>query len=158
MEDGISEYIASESDPSTIPLEIWTAYNNCGSDLLKRLNFIQLRHATSAKIGLNFTVYKDFENQSYYNWVDTSDVPESIGESGFYWSSDPNPNDTTPGTAQWNTEYWSGGFGDLTAASDTYSASGLGHNFSVKITAKVKGIKHQVVDLMLLFNASKTAI
>lgn len=215
MAGGIYEYVASESDPSTIPLEIWTAYNNCGSDFLKRLNFIQLRHASSDKIGLNFTVYKDFENQSYYNWIDTSDVPESIGDTGFYWSDDPNPNDSTPGTAQWNiipvdtvatyadltaydtsglqeddvisvesdsnynndqsyykwssgswvyigseseSDYWSGGFGDLTAYADTYSASGLGHNFSVRMTAKVKGIKHQVVDLMLLFNTSKTAI
>ena len=119
---------------------------------------IQLRHSSSDKINITFEVYKDFENQLYYNWVDTSDVIESLGETGFIWSNDPNANDPTPGTAYWNTEYWAGGFGDMTASSDTYSASGLGHNFSVRITAKVNGIKHQVVDLMLLFNQSKTAI
>jgi hypothetical protein len=103
-------------------------------------------------------VYKDFENQSYYNWVDSSDVLDSIGESGFYWSDDPNPDDPTPGTAYWDTEYWAGGFGDLVASSDTYSASGLGHNFSIRMTANIRAMKHQVVDLMLLFNTSKTAI
>jgi hypothetical protein len=215
MADHVAEYTESASDPSVIPLEIWTSYTNCGSDLLKRLNFIQIRHASSDKVNLGFSVYKDFENQAYYNWVDTSDVPESIGESGFYWSNDPNANDPTPGTAQWDiipvdtvatysdltgydtsglqeddvisvesdsnhdneqsyykwsggtwvyigsvleSEYWSGGFDNLTASADTYSASGLGHNFSIKIVTKVKGIKHQVVDLMLLFNTSKTAI
>ena len=158
MADGVYEYGTSAQDNNFIPLEIWTAYNNCNTDLLKRLNFIQIRHASSNKINLKFEVFKDFENQSYYNWDDTSDVPESLGETGFYWSNDPNPNDPTPGTAQWDTEYWAGSFGDMTATSDTYSASGLGHNFSVRMSANVNGIKHQVVDLMLLFNISKTAI
>jgi hypothetical protein len=158
MDDGVYEYGVSDTDTTPIPLEIWTAYSNCGSDFLKRLNFIQIRHASSDKIELGFATYKDFENQSYYNWVDTSEVPESVGQTGFYWSDDENPDDPTPGTAYWDTEYWAGGYGDMTASADTYSASGLGHNFSVKITANVVGIKHQVVDLMLLFNASRTAI
>lgn len=158
MKDGVYQYGSSTLDTNYIPLEVWTSYNNCGSDFLKRLNMIQLRHSSSDKINITFEVYKDFENQLYYNWVDTSDVIESLGETGFIWSNDPNANDPTPGTAYWNTEYWAGGFGDMTASSDTYSASGLGHNFSVRITAKVNGIKHQVVDLMLLFNQSKTAI
>jgi len=158
MADGLYQYGTSDADTNAIPLEIWTSYTNCGSDLLKRINFIQIRHASSAKINLGFAVYKDFENQSYYNWVDTSELPDSIGESGFYWSDDDNPNDPTPGTAQWDTEYWAGSYGDMTATADTYSASGLGHNFSVRITANIKNMKHQVVDLMLLFNASKTAI
>ncbi len=158
MDDGVYEYGLSDLDTNLIPLEVWTSYSNCGSDFLKRINFIQLRHASSNKINLAFAVYKDFENQAYYNWVDTSEVPESIGETGFYWSDDENPDDPTPGTAYWDTEYWAGSYGDMTASADTYSASGLGHNFSVKITANVQGIKHQIVDLMLLFNTSKTAI
>lgn len=155
MADGIYQYGESDADDNPIPLEIWTAYNNCGSDLLKRLNFIQIRHAASDKINLGFEVYKDFERQAYYNWVDTSEIPESIGQTGFYWSDG---DDTAPGTAYWDTAYWAGGYGDLTAVSDTYSASGLGHNFSIRITANVKNMKHQAVDLMLLFNMSKTAI
>lgn len=165
MADGVYEYGTSSLDTNFIPLEIWTSYNNCGSDLLKRINFIQIRHAATDKINLGFAVYKDFENQAYYNWVDTSALPDSIGETGFIWSNyvrvDPDDYsdiDPTPGTAQWDTEYWAGGFGDLTASADTYSSSGLGHNFSVQITANIKGMKHQVVDLMLLFNTSKTAI
>ena len=165
MEDGVYEYGLSDLDTNFIPLEIWTSYNNCGSDLLKRINFIQIRHAASDKINLGFAVFKDFENQSYYNWIDTSDLPDSIGETGFIWSNyvrvDPDDYsdiDPTPGTAQWGTEYWAGGYGSLTASADTYSSSGLGHNFSVRITANIKGMKHQVVDLMLLFNTSKTAI
>lgn len=158
MADGVYEYGVGLTDITPIPLEIWTSYNNCGSDFLKRINFVQIRHASSAKINLGFSVYKDFENQAYYNWVDTSEIPDSIGESGFYWSNDPNADDPTPGTAYWDTEYWAGSFGDLTASADTYSASGLGHNFSVRITANIQNMKHQVVDLMLLFNASKTAI
>lgn len=226
MADGVYQYGASSLDTNFIPLEIWTSYNNCGADFLKRLNMLQLRHASSDKINISFETYKDFENQSYYTWVDTSGVIESIGESGFIWSnyvrvdpSDINDIDPTPGTAQWNlipndtvatyadlvaydttsltdgfvisvlsdtnhsdeqayyvwiisggvgswvyigsesdSEYWAGAYGDMTASADTYSASGLGHNFSVRMTANVKGIKHQVVDLMLLFNVSKTAI
>ncbi len=158
MEDGVYEYGTSALDTNLIPLEIWTSYTNCGSDLLKRINMFQLRHASSDKINLSFEVYKDFENQSYYNWTDTSGVPESIAESGFIWSNYNLPNDPTPGTAQWDTEYWAGGYGNMTAAADTFSASGLGHNFSIRMTANVNGIKHQVVDLMLLFNASRTAI
>ena len=158
MADGVYQYGLSDNDTNFIPLEIWASYSNCGSDFLKRLNFIQVRHAATAKINLKFSVYKDFENQSYYNWVDSSDVVDSIGESGFYWSDDPNPDDPTPGTAYWDTEYWAGGFGDLVASSDTYSASGLGHNFSIRMTANIRAMKHQVVDLMLLFNTSKTAI
>lgn len=165
MDDGVYEYGTSSLDTNFIPLEIWTSYSNCGTDFLKRLNFIQIRHAASDKINISFATYKDFENQSYYNWVDTSELPESIGETGFIWSNyvrvDPDDwsdIDPTPGTAQWDTEYWAGGYGDMTASADTYSSSGLGHNFSVRMTANVKGIKHQVVDLMLLFNTSKTAI
>ena len=158
MADGVYQYGVSDTDTNMIPLEIWTSYSNCGSDYLKRLNFIQIRHASSDKINIGFEVFKDFENQSYYNWVDTSGLPDSIGESGFYWSDDDTPNDPTPGTAYWDTEYWAGGYGDMTASADTYSASGLGHNFSVRMTANVQGIQHQVVDLMLLFNTSKTAI
>lgn len=158
MADGVYQYGTSETDNNFIPLEVWTSYSNCGSDFLKRINMLQLRHAASDKINLTLSVYKDFEKQAYYSWTDTSEVIDSIGETGFYWSNDPNANDPTPGTAQWGTEYWAGGIGDLTATSDTYSASGLGHNFSVRIVANVKGIKHQIVDLMLLFNASKTAI
>ena len=158
MDDGVYQYGISDSDTNMIPLEIWTSYSNCGSDFLKRLNFVQLRHASSNKINLAFAVYKDFENQAYYNWVDTSEVPQSIGETGFYWSDDENPDDPTPGTAYWDTEYWAGSYGDMTASADTYSASGLGHNFSVRVTANVQGIKHQIVDLMMLFNTSKTAI
>ena len=127
---------------------------------------LQLRHSSSDKINLAFAVYKDFENQSYYNWVDTSGVIDSIGSTGFIWSDYELPNDPTPGTAQWSngndsapdTAYWAGGYGDMTASAEVFSTSGLGHNFSVKITANVQGIKHQVVDLMLLFNTSKTAI
>ena len=159
MEDGVYEYGATATDTNFIPLEIWTSYSNCGSDFLKRLNMLQLRHSASSKINISFAVYKDFESQVYYNWTDTSDVLDSIVESGFIWSDDDNPDDPTPGTAYWDTEYWIGGdYGDMTATADTYSASGLGHNFSVRMTANVKGIKHQVVDLMLLFNPSKTAI
>lgn len=158
MADGVYQYGISDTDTNMIPLEIWTSYSNCGSDYLKRLNFIQIRHASSNKIHLGFEVFKDFENQSYYNWVDTSGLPDSIGDSGFYWSDDDTPNDPTPGTAYWDTEYWAGGYGDMTASADTYSASGLGHNFSVRMTANVQRIQHQVVDLMLLFNTSKTAI
>ena len=158
MEDGIYQYGMSETDNNFIPLEVWTSYNNCGSDFLKRLNMSQVRHSASEKINLGFETYKDFENQSYYNWVDTSGVPGSIADTGFYWSDKVTPNDPTPGTAYWDTEYWTGGYGDKTAFVDTYSASGLGHNFSVRITANVKGIQHQMVDLMLLFNISKTAI
>ena len=158
MADGVYRYGTSESDTNFIPLEVWTSYTNCGADYLKRINMLQLRHASTDKINLNFELFKDFENQSYYNWVDTSVVPESIGETGFYWSDDPNADDPTPGTAYWNTEYWAGGFGSLTASADTYSTSGLGHNFSVRVTGNVKGIKHQIVDLMLLFNTSRTAI
>lgn len=158
MGGGVYRYGTSDTDTRAIPLEIQTAYTNCGSDFLKRINMVQIRHASSDKINLGFAVYKDFEKQAYYNWVDTADVPESIGDTGFYWSNDPNADDPTPGTAYWDTEYWAGGFGDLTASADTYSASGLGHNFSVKITANIKGMRHQVVDLMLLFNRSNTAI
>lgn len=158
MEDGVYQYGVSDLDTNMIPLEVWTSYSNCGSDYLKRINFIQIRHASSDKINLSFAVYKDFENQSYYNWVDASDVIDSIGETGFLWSNDPNADDPTPGTAYWMTEYWAGSYGDMTASADTYSSSGLGHNFSVRMTANVKGIQHQVVDLMLLFNTSKTAI
>ena len=158
MADGIYQYGTSDSDTNKIPLEIWTSYTNCGSDFLKRLNMFQLRHSSSDKINLSFATYKDFENQSYYTWVDTADVSESIGDTGFIWSIDDTPDDPTPGTAYWDTEYWSGGYGGMVPAVDTYSASGLGHNFSVRMTANVLGIKHQVVDLMLLFNTSKTAI
>lgn len=165
MDDGVYEYGESSLDNNFIPLEIWTSYSNCGTDFLKRLNFIQIRHAASDKINISFETFKDFENQSYYNWIDTSELPESIGETGFIWSNyvrvDPDDwsnIDPTPGTAQWDTEYWAGGYGDMTATADTYSSSGLGHNFSIRMTANVKGIKHQVVDLMLLFNTSKTAI
>jgi hypothetical protein len=118
----------------------------------------QLRHSSSDKINIAFEVYKDFENQAYYNWTDTSGVVESIADSGFIWSNYALPDDPTPGTAQWDTEYWAGGYGAMTPSADTYSASGLGHNFSIRMTANVKGIKHQVVDLMLLFNTSRTAI
>ena len=158
MTDGVYQYGISDADPNFIPLEVWTSYSACGSDFLKRINMIQLRHAATSKINIAYEVFKDFENQSYYNWVDTSEIPESIGDTGFYWSNDPNPNDPTPGTAYWDTEYWAGGFGDLMAVSDTYSTSGLGHNFSVRCKANIKGMRHQIVDLMLLFNASKTAI
>lgn len=158
MSDGLYQYGTPEQDDKFIPLELWTSYSNCGSDFLKRINMLQLRHASSNKINLAFSVYKDFETQAYYNWVDTSEVINSIGDTGFIWSDDPNPGDPTPGTADWGTEYWAGGFGDLTASADTYSASGLGHNFSVKITANIQNMKHQIVDLMLLFNTSKTAI
>ena len=158
MSDGVYQYGISESDTNFIPLEVWTSYSNCGSDFLKRINMLQLRHSSSDKINLSFAVYKDFENQAYYNWIDTSDVINSIGETGFIWSIDDTPNDPTPGTAQWDTDYWVGGYGSMVASADAYSASGLGHNFSVRITANVQGIRHQVVDLMLLFNASKTAI
>lgn len=158
MADGVYQYGMSDSDTNPIPLEIWTSYSNCGSDFLKRLNMMQLRHSSSDKIDIAFKVYKDFENQSYYTWIDTSEVIESIGQTGFIWSIDDTPNDPTPGTAYWDTEYWSGGYGGMVPAVDTYSASGLGHNFSVCMTANVQGIKHQVVDLMLLFNTSKTAI
>lgn len=158
MGDGIYQYGTSDTDTNAIPLEIWTSYSNCGSDFLKRLNMMQLRHSSSDKINIAFATYKDFENQSYYTWVDTSDVIESIGETGFIWSIDDTPDDPTPGTAYWDTEYWTGGYGGMIPSVNTYSASGLGHNFSVRMTANVIGIKHQVVDLMLLFNASKTAI
>ena len=158
MADGVYEYGTSALDHNFIPLEIWSAYTTCGTDFLKRLNFIQLRHASTSKINITFNVYKDFGNQSYYNWIDTSDVIDSIEDSGFIWSNYALPDDPTPGTAYWDTEYWAGGFGDLTASADTYSASGLGHNFGVRMTANVQGIQHQVVDLMLLFNTSKTAI
>lgn len=160
MADGVYQYGTSDADTTPIPLEIWCAYTDCGNDNLKRLNMMQLRHASSDKINLSFSVYKDFENQLYYTWTDTSDVIDSIGQTGFIWSLDDNDNppDPTPGTAFWDTEYWVGGYGDMNASTDTYSASGLGHNFSVQIVANVIGIKHQVVDLMLLFNTSKTAI
>lgn len=215
MKDGVFEYGTSALDHNLIPLELWTSYSNCGNPNLKRINMFQLRHSASDKINLSFAVYKDFENQSYYNWTDTSDVIESIADSGFVWSNYALPNDPTPGTAQWDTipyatlntyddlvaydttdlpedsvisvlsdsnysgnqsyyawqsgsfvyigseadsEYWVGGYGSMTASADTYSASGLGHNFSIRMTANVNGIKHQVVDLMLLFNTSKTAI
>lgn len=159
MADGVYEYgSATAAGGHLIPLEIWSAYSNCGSDFLKRINMIQLRHAASDKINLAFSVFKDFENQAYYNWVDTSGVIESYSETGFFWSNYALPNDPTPGTAQWDTEYWTAGYGSMSASAETYSASGLGHNFSVRITANVQGIKHQVVDLMLLFNASQSAI
>lgn len=158
MSDGVYEYGTDVSDDNFIPLEIWSSYTNCGSDFLKRINMMQLRHASSDKISISFEVFKDFENQSYYTQVDTSGVIESIGDTGFIWSIDDTPGDPTPGTADWDTEYWSGGYGGLTATADTYSASGLGHNFSVRMTANVKAIQHQVVDLMLLFNTSNTAI
>ena len=219
MEDGVYQYGTSALDKKFIPLEIWTSYSDCGNDNLKRINMFQLRHSSSDKINLTFGVYKDFENQAYYNWIDTSDVINSIAESGFVWSNYNLPNDPTPGTVQWNptpvdtvatyadlvvydttdlpdgsiinvlsdtnhsnnqayyawvivggvsswtyigneddSEYWAGGYGEMTPSADTYSASGLGHNFSVRMTASVNGIKHQVVDLMLLFNTSKTAI
>jgi hypothetical protein len=148
----------SEFDDEFIPLEIWTSYNNCGSDFLKRINMLNLRHSESDDIMLGFEVYKDFENQSYYNWSDTSSDIESIGQSGFYWSNSELPDDATEGTAYWNEEYWAGGYADLETKSETYSVSTLGHNFSVKITANVKGIKHKAIDLMLLFNTSKSAI
>lgn len=215
MKDGVFEYGTSGLDHNFIPLELWTSYNNCGNPNLKRINMFQLRHSASDKINLSFAVYKDFENQAYYNWTDTSDVIESIAESGFMWSNYALPNDPAPGTAQWDitpydtvdtytdlqaydttdlpedsvisvlsdsnysdnqsyyawqsgsfayigseldSEYWVGGYGSMTASADTYSASGLGHNFSIRMTANVNGIKHQVVDLMLLFNTSNTAI
>lgn len=164
MADGVYQYGVDASDKNFIPLEIWTSYSDCGNDNLKRINMFQLRHSSSDKINLSFDVYKDFDNQAYYNWTDTSDVIDSIAETGFYWSDiehdpdDPSLPDQTPGTAQWDTEYWAGGYGNMTPSADTYSASGLGHNFSIRITANVNGIKHQVVDLMLLFNTSKTAV
>ena len=158
MEDGVYQYGYSELDHNFIPLEIWTSYTDCGTDNLKRINMFQLRHSASDKINIKFAVYKDFENQAYYNWTDTSDVVDSIAESGFIWSNYALADDPTPGTAYWDTEYWSGGYGDMEPAADTYSATGLGHNFSIRMTANVNGIKHQVVDLMLLFNTSKTAI
>lgn len=158
MEDGVYQYGTSNTDDNFIPLEVWTSYSNCGSDFLKRLNMMQLRHASSSKINLSFETYKDFENQAYYNWTDTSSVIESIGDVGFYWSDQVTPDDPTPGTEYWDVEYWTPGQDGMAAYVDTYSASGLGHNFSVRITAKVKRIQHQMVDLMLLFNASKTAI
>ena len=148
----------SEFDDQFIPLEIWTSYNNCGSDFLKRINMLNLRHSESDDVMLGFEVYKDFENQSYYNWSDTSSDIESIGQSGFYWSNSELPDDATEGTAYWNEEYWAGGYADLETKFETYSVSTLGHNFSVKITANVKGIKHKAIDLMLLFNTSKSAI
>lgn len=219
MSNGVFQYGTSELDKNFIPLEIWTSYTNCGNENLKRINLFQLRHSSSDKINLSFAVYKDFENQSYYNWTDTSDVINSIAESGFVWSNYNLPDDPTPGTAQWqptpvdgvatyaelltydttgladgsiidvasdtnhsdnqayyawvitegvgawayigsetDSEYWAGGYGDMTPSADTHSASGLGHNFSIRMTANVNGIKHQVVDLMLLFNTSKTAV
>ena len=158
MADGVYQYGTSSTDDNFIPLEVWTSYNNCGSDFLKRLNMMQLRHASSSKVNLSFETFKDFENQAYYNWIDTSSIIESIGNVGFYWSDQVTPNDPTPGTEYWDTEYWTLGQDGMAAYVDTYSASGLGHNFSVRITAKVKGIQHQMVDLMLLFNTSKTAI
>lgn len=158
MADGIYAYGDSALDTHFIPLEIWTSYTNCGNENLKRINMFQLRHASTDKMNITFDVYKDFENQAYYNWTDTSEVIDSIAENGFIWSNYNLPNDPTPGTAQWDTEYWAGGYGDLTASADTYSASGLGHNFSIRMTANVKGIRHQVVDLMLLFSTSPTAI
>lgn len=158
MADGVSQYGVDASDKNFIPLEIWTSYSDCGNNNLKRINMFQLRHSSSDKINLAFAVYKDFENQAYYNWTDTSGVIDSIADAGFQWSNDPDPNDPTPGTAQWGDEYWSGGYGDMTPTADTYSATGLGYNFSIRMTANVNNIKHQVVDLMLLFNTSKTAI
>lgn len=157
--DGVYIYDDNtQLDTEFIPLEIWTSYNNCGSDSLKRLNMLNLRHSESDNIELSFEVYKDFENQSYYNWADASGAVESIGGTGFYWSSSEEPNDPTPGTAYWGEEYWAGGYADLETKSEIYSATALGHNFSVKIQANVKGIKHKAIDLMLLFNASKSAI
>lgn len=157
--DGVYIYDDNSTlDDEFIPLEIWTSYNNCGSDFLKRLNMLNLRHSESDDIVLNFEVYKDFENQSYYNWADTSKAPESIGKAGFKWSNYELPNDPTPETAQWGEEYWAGGYGDLETKSAVYSTSGLGHNFSVKIAANIKGIKHKAIDLMLLYNTSKSSI
>lgn len=158
MSDGLYQYGTDETDENFIPLEIWTSYNKCGSDFLKRANMLHLRHSSSDKINITFEIFKDFENQSYYTWVDTADVIDSIGDTGFIWSIDDTPGDPTPGTADWDTEYWSGGYGGMTPSADVYSATGLGHNFSVRMTANVKGIRHQVIDLMLLFNTSKTAI
>lgn len=158
MADGIYAYGDSALDTHLIPLEIWTSYTNCGNENLKRINMFQVRHASTDKMNIMFDVYKDFENQAYYNWTDTSGVVDSIADNGFIWSNYNLPNDPTPGTAQWDTEYWAGGYGDMTPSADTYSASGLGHNFSIRMTANVKGIRHQVVDLMLLFNTSPTAI
>lgn len=145
-------------DDSVISLELWTSYNNCGSDFLKRINMINFRHSESDNVALNFEVYKDFENQSYYNWADTSKAIESIGKIGFKWSNYDLPNDPTPETAHWGDEYWSGGYNGMETKSEIYSTSGLGHNFSVRITANVKGIKHKAIDLMLVFNASNSSI
>lgn len=158
LKDGVYEYGTKDTDTNFIPLEIWTAYSDCDSAFLKRLNFVQIRHASSDKINLDVAVYKDFENQSYYNFIDTSEVPETIGETGFYWSNDPDPDDPTPGTAQWNTEYWAGGFAGMQANTETYSMSGIGHCFSIRIKANVKNVRHQMVDLLLFFNTSRTAI
>lgn len=157
--DGVYIYDDNSTlDDEFIPLEIWTSYNNCGSDFLKRLNMLNLRHSESDNIELIFEVYKDFENQSYYNWSDTSNTIDSIGSVGFYWSNSEEPDDSAEGTAYWDEEYWAGGYADLETKSEIYSVSTLGHNFSVKITANIKGIKHRAIDLMLLFNTSKSAI
>ena len=165
LSDGIYQYGNSTTSDDFIPLEIQTSYSNCGSDFLKRLNMINLRHSSSSEISLSYEVFIDFENLAYYNWTDISKTPESIGVSGFIWSNYELPNDPTPDTAYWDdgtgldgTQYWVGGYGTMETKSSVYSASGLGHNFSIKITANVKQIKHQVIDLVLYFNASKSAV
>jgi hypothetical protein len=145
----------SELDESSIPLEIWTSYNNCGSDFLKRLNMLNLRHSESDIIVLNFEVYKDFEERLYSNWSDTSKNIESIGKSGFYWSAGQSDEQDT---AYWGDGYWVVESDGVTAKTETYSAGTIGHNFSVRITANIKNIKHKVIDLMLLYNTSKSAI
>lgn len=166
LKDGV--YLFSDSYPTTqyIPLEVQTAYTNLGSELLKRLNMLMVRHQSTSNINLAFTIYKDFESFPYYNWVDISTTTPSLADEGFMWSDYPLPDDPTEGTAYWDdgtdapgTAYWSGGgVGDLTPYSNVYSGSGLGHNFSIKITALVSGVKHKVIDLNLLFSISNTAI
>lgn len=166
MKDGV--YLFSDSYPTTqyIPLEFQTAYTNMGSELLKRLNIVNIRHQATSNINLTFTIYKDFESLSYYNWADVSTTTPSLADEGFIWSDYELPNDPAEGTAYWDdgtdtpgSSYWSGGgVGDLTPYVNTYSGSGLGHNFSVKVTSLVSGIKHKVIDLTLLFSPSQTAI
>lgn len=157
--DGVYIYDDNTNlDNEFIPLEIWSSYNNCGSDLLKRLNMLNFRHSESDNIELSFEVFKDFESQSYNNWSDTSKNIESIGGLNFHWSNSEQPNDIKENTAQWGEAYWVGGSGTIEPKTEVYSVSTLGHNFSIKITANVKGIKHKAIDLMLLFNASNSAI
>lgn len=166
LNDGIYEY-TNDGVPATdyVVSEIKTSYTPMRTFNNKQFNLFNARLQSTAPLNVSYTIHKNIDDASYYEFISDNGIATSEVNTGgyfeindlvvdalhrqdlFYWAIDNEELDGSHKLAFWEI----GTQGSYSEDSKWHSGSGLSRNFALTLQTKTNRISYRLYDIIFKY-------